>query len=70
MRKLSYKLAPAKPGEEDDNLSRMIRWEEAQGMKLNELTEREWIDLMHHILPLSKQEVEEYLTHLRASQID
>ena len=43
MRKLSYKMAPRKPNEEDNNLTRMMRWEEEQGMKLSELTEAEWI---------------------------
>ncbi len=41
MRQLKYNLAHAMKGEEDTNLSRMKRWEEAQGMKLNELTEEE-----------------------------
>lgn len=69
MRELSYKMAPKDPNEEDNNLSRMIRWEKEQGMKLNELTEWEWIDVIHHILPLTKQEAGEYLTHLRTSKI-
>ena len=37
MRQLTYNLAPKKKGEKDSNLSRMRRWEEAQGMKLKEL---------------------------------
>ena len=68
MRKLSYKMAPRKPNEEDNNLTRMMRWEEEQGMKLSELTEAEWIDVSH-ILPITKQEARDYLTHLRASKM-
>ena len=66
MRKLTYDLAPARQGEKDNNLSRMERWERAQGMKLRDLTEEEWVDVMKHILPLTEQEVREYLSHLRA----
>lgn len=59
-------MVPLKPNEEDNNLTRMMRWEEEQGMSLSELTETEWIDVIQHILPITKQEAEDYLTHLRA----
>ena len=68
MRELTYNLAPRKEGEEDDNLSRMNRWEEAQGMKLSELTDEEWVDVIQHILVLTRSEAEEYLDYLQAQR--
>ena len=69
MKKLTYKLAPLKKGETDNNASRMRRWEEAQGMKLKELTDEEWVDVIHVILSLTEQETRDYLDHLRASKV-
>lgn len=68
-RKLTYDLAPALPEEkEDTNLNRMNRWERASGMKLSELTDEEWVDVIAAILCLTKSEAEAYLNHLRASR--
>lgn len=67
MRELTYNLAPRKEGEEDDNLSRMNRWEETQGMKLSDLTDEEWVDVIQHILVQTRSEAEEYLDYIRAS---
>jgi hypothetical protein len=66
MRKMNYNLAPANPGEGDDNLSLMNRWERAQGMKLKDLTDEEWIDVVSAILVMTKAEAREYLAALRA----
>ena len=46
MRKLTYKLAPKQPGEGDSNRDLMNRWERAQNMKLSELTEEEWLNVV------------------------
>jgi len=67
MRKLTYELAPAEPGAPDTNLNRMKRWEEAQGMKLSELTDEEWVDVISCILAMTQEEAEGYLTYLRAA---
>lgn len=67
MRELTYNLAPRKEGEQDTNASRMNRWEEAQGMKLSDLTDEEWVDVIQHILVLTRSEAEEYLDYIRAS---
>lgn len=69
MRQLKYNLAPAKKGKEDTNLNRMERWEKAQGMKLHDLTEEEWLDVIQHILVLTEWEAKEYLEKLRASRV-
>ena len=67
-RKLTYKLAPALPSEkEDTNLNRMNRWERASGMKLKELTDEEWVDVVASILCLTESEAQAYLESLRAS---
>ncbi len=68
MRELTYNLAPLKEGEQDTNASRMNRWEEAQGMKLSELTDEEWVDVIQHILVLTRSEAEEYLDYLQAQR--
>ena len=69
MRQLTYNLAPKKKGEKDSNLSRMRRWEEAQGMNLKELTDEEWVDVVRSILCLTESEAWAYLEHLRASNM-
>lgn len=69
MRELTYNLAPALPSEkEDTNLDRMNRWERASGMKLKELTDEEWVDVIASILCLTESEAEAYLNSLRANQ--
>ena len=66
-RNLRYKLAPALPSEkEDTNLNRMNRWERASGMKLKELTDEEWVDVITSILCLTESEARGYLDSLRA----
>lgn len=66
-RKLTYDLAPALESEiEDTNLDRMNRWERASGMKLSELTEDEWVDVITAILCLTEDEARGYLDSLRA----
>lgn len=68
-RKLTYNLAPALPSEkEDTNLNRMNRWERANGMKLKELTDEEWVDVVASILCLTESEAQAYLESLRANQ--
>ena len=68
-RKLTYNLAPALPSEkEDTNLNRMNRWERATGMKLKELTDEEWVDVVASILCLTESEAQAYLESLRANQ--
>lgn len=70
MSKYTYKMAEALPSEkEDTNLNRMNQWERANGMKLSELTEREWVDVVSHILCLTESEAEAYLEHLRAKSL-
>lgn len=65
-KKLTYNLAPALPGEErDTNLDRMNRWERANGMKMEELTEEEWLDVAEAILSLTRDEALEYLQYLQ-----
>lgn len=68
MRKLTYNLAPKKPGEGDSNRDLMNRWERAQGMKLSELTEEEWLNVVECILCLTPSEAQEYLDSIRASE--
>lgn len=69
MKKLTYNLAPALPSEkEDTNLNRMNRWERASGMKLKELTDEEWVDVVASILCLTESEAQAYLESLRANQ--
>lgn len=69
MKKLTYNLAPALPSEkEDTNLNRMNRWERANGMKLKELTDEEWVDVVAAILCLTESEAQAYLESLRANQ--
>ncbi|GAY31548.1 hypothetical protein PvtlMGM2_2401 [Prevotella sp. MGM2] len=69
MKKLTYNLAPALPSEkEDTNLNRMNRWERANGMKLKELTDEEWVDVVASILCLTESEAQAYLESLRANQ--
>ena len=66
-RDLTYALAPALPSEQKDtNLDRMNRWERASGMKLRELSEAEWLDVVEHILCLTPAEAREYLSSIRA----
>ena len=69
MKELSYKMAPLKAGQEDSNLTRMERWEEANGMSLSSLSQSEWLDVMEHILPMTRQEIEEWLTQLQAQRM-
>lgn len=65
-RKLSYKLAPALESEQrDTNLDRMNRWERANGMKMEELTEEEWLDVAEAILGLTPDEAVQYLQYLQ-----
>ena len=68
MRKLTYKLAPKQPGEGDSNLDLMNRWERAQNMKLSELTEEEWLNVVESILCLTPSEAQEYLNSIRANE--
>ena len=65
-RKLSYDLAPALESEKGDtNLDRMNRWERANGMKMEELTEEEWLDVVEAILCLTPDEAVQYLQYLQ-----
>ena len=65
-RKLSYDLAPALESEKrDTNLDRMNRWERANGMKMEELTEEEWLDVAEAILGLTPDEAVQYLQYLQ-----
>lgn len=69
-RNYNYNLAPALPDEkEDTNSNRMHRWERANNMKLKDLTEEEWLDVIETILCLTRSEAEEYLTYLRLSNV-
>lgn len=68
MRKLTYNLAPKKPGEGDSNRDLMNRWERAQNMKMSELTEEEWLNVVESILCLTPTEAQEYLDYIRASE--
>lgn len=68
MRKLTYNLAPKKPGEGDSNRDLMNRWERAQNMKMSELTEEEWLNVVECILCLTPAEAQEYLDSIRASE--
>ena len=66
--KYTYEMAEALPSEsKDTNLDRMNRWERANKMKLKDLTDKEWVDVIQHILVLTQSEAEDYLTYLRAS---
>ena len=65
-RKLTYELATLKDGQEDNNLTRMERWVEAQNMSLSSLTQDEWIDVMEHILPMTRAEIVEWLAQMQA----
>jgi hypothetical protein len=65
MKKYTYNLAPAFPSENGDtNEDRMNRWERANGMKMSELTEEEWLDVTEKILCLTPQEARDYLNFL------
>lgn len=66
-RELRYNLAPKTPGEVDSNRDVMNRWERAQGMKMSDLTDEEWLDVVESILCLTPWEAREYLEYLRAS---
>lgn len=69
-KKYTYNLAPALPSEkEDTNEDRMNRWERANNMKMSELTQAEWLDVVEAILCLTPQEAREYLNHLMASSL-
>jgi|GEM_PF-2512344 len=66
-KKYTYKMVPRKPGEEDTLEGRIARWEEANHMKLSDLTESEWIDVVAMIAPMAKFEAAELLTYLRVN---
>lgn len=67
-KKYNYNLAPALPSEKQDtNEDRMNRWERANNMQMNQLTEAEWLDVVESILCLTPDEAKEYLSSLRAS---
>lgn len=68
MRELTYNLAPKKQGEGDSNRDLMNRWERAQNMKMSELTEEEWLNVVECILCLTPAEAQEYLDSIRASE--
>ena len=69
-KKYTYNLAPALPSEiEDTNANRMSRWERANKMKMSDLTQDEWLDVVETILSLTPQEAREYLNHLMASKM-
>ena len=68
MRELTYNLAPKEPGEGDSNRDLMNRWERAQNMKMSELTEEEWLNVVESILCLTPAEAQEYLDSIRASE--
>ena len=68
MRELTYNLASKKPGEGDSNRDLMNRWERAQNMKMSELTEEEWLNVVESILCLTPAEAQEYLDSIRASE--
>lgn len=44
---------------------RVITWEQENGKKLKDCSEREWIKAAQSILALSKSEAEEYLSYLQ-----
>lgn len=67
-RELRYNLAPKAPGEVDSNRDVMNRWERAQGMKMSDLTDEEWLDVVESILCLTPSEAQEYLTSIRANE--
>lgn len=69
MKELTYNLAPKKQGEGDSNRDLMNRWERAQGMKMSELTEEEWLSVVESILSLTPTEAREYLDYIRASEV-
>lgn len=69
-KKYTYNLAPALPSEkEDTNGNRMSRWERANNMKMSELTQNEWLDVVEKILCLTPQEARDYLSYLMASSM-
>lgn len=69
-KRYGYELAPALPSEkEDTNLDRMNRWERANHMKLKDLTDEEWVDVIESILCLTKSEAEAYLAAIRAKNM-
>ena len=47
--------------------NRMSRWERANNMKMSELTQNEWLDVVEKILCLTPQEARDYLSYLMAS---
>ena len=63
-----WKKIPLKEGEEDTLLTRMERWEEANQMKMNDLTEKEWIDVVSTLGAMTPWEAEELLNSLRSKQ--
>lgn len=70
MKKYTYKLAPALPSEKaDTNEDRMNRWERANHMKMSELTQDEWLDVVETILSLTPAEAQEYLNALMADNM-
>ena len=69
-KKYTYNLAPALPSEkEDTNANRMSRWERANKMKMSDLTQEEWLDVVETILSLTPQEAREYMNYLMASEM-
>ena len=69
-KKYTYNLAPALPSEkEDTNANRMSRWERANKMKMSDLTDKEWVDVVRAILCLTESEAWAYLEYLRASNM-
>lgn len=62
----TYEMAPRPKGMEDNADTRMQLWEEKQGIQMSKLTREEWIDVVYHILPITRQEAEEWLNCLVA----
>ena len=69
-KKLIWKLAPAKPGDNDSNASRIRRWEEMNpGVKLSDLPDEQAVDALAWILVITPGEAEGYLEYLKASRL-
>ena len=57
-----------RPGTAERERGHEPRWERANGMKLKELTDEEWVDVVASILCLTESEAQAYLESLRANQ--
>lgn len=55
-----YRSVPLKEGQNDTERTRMERWEEANGILLKSLPQKEWIEVVSRILCMTERECEQW----------